>query len=90
MGIWEPPSSYKIPPPPVCYEQMAPDGADRHTDIHDSMTESAQWDRFSENKVSLDKTRWGSPVNYRPSTDKSPPIGKTRKIAVTLEPVMQF
>ena len=39
------------------------------------------------------KTRQGSPVDCRPSTNEAPPIGKIHlfsKIAVTLEPVMQF
>ena len=39
------------------------------------------------------KTRRGSPVDHRPSTDEAPPIGKTRpfsKMAVTFEPLMRF
>ena len=39
------------------------------------------------------KTRWGSPVDCRPSSAEAPPIGRIypfSKIAVTLEPVMQF
>jgi hypothetical protein len=41
----------------------------------------------------LDKTRQGSPVDCRPSTDEAPPIGKTHpfsKIAVNFEPVMRL
>ena len=39
------------------------------------------------------KTRQGSPVDCRPSPDEAPPIGKIHpfsKIAVTLEPLLQF
>ena len=39
------------------------------------------------------KTRQGSPVDRRPSTDEAPPIGKINpfsKMAVTFEPLMRF
>ena len=39
------------------------------------------------------KTRRGSPVDRRPSTAETPPIGKIRhvsKMAVTFEPLMGF
>ena len=39
------------------------------------------------------KTRRGSPVDRRPSTAETPPLGKIHafsKMAITFEPLMQF